>query len=208
MLSVCFGKEKRDARPDQLITFTRRLREGLPIEYRELPSAALNQTRIFQLPDSIRDGRPLDTQHFGEQILSDLQCIIVTAVTHHEQPTRQSLLQAMRTVARYRHQDLFEKSLNVSIHEVSEGRHRFHSACERRARHLCCAPWDLDEKPDGGTLGTEDSLHTRATLPANRCHLNDIAVRIDRHHRDNTAIGEKYMVERAISVHQDLPALA
>src|ERR1700730_2803537 len=148
LLSVCFGKVKSGALADQLITFTRCLRETLPIQNRELPSTIHIQTGTLQLPDSIRDGRPLDPQHFGEQILSDRQCIIVTAVTHHEQPTRQSLLQAMRNVACYRHQDLLEKSLNVSIHEVSEGRHRLHSACERRARHLCCAPWDLDEKPD------------------------------------------------------------
>ena len=48
----------------------------------------------------------------------------------------------------------------------------------------------------------------RATLPTDRCHLNDAAVRINRHHRDDTAIGEEYMVERTISVHEDLPALA
>jgi len=49
-----------------------------------LPSAALNQAGTFQLPGSVRDGRPLDTQHFGEQVLSDLQCVMVTTVTHHE----------------------------------------------------------------------------------------------------------------------------
>jgi hypothetical protein len=53
-----------------------------------LPSARLDQTRTFQLADRIRDGWPLDTQHFGEKVLGDRQCVIVTAVTHHEQPTR------------------------------------------------------------------------------------------------------------------------
>jgi hypothetical protein len=66
----------------------------------------------------------------------------------------------------------------------------------------------LDEKPDGGTLGTEDGLQTGATLPTDRCHLNDAAVRINRYHRDNTAIGEIYVIERTIGVHKDLPALA
>jgi hypothetical protein len=66
----------------------------------------------------------------------------------------------------------------------------------------------LDEKPDGGSLGTEDGLHIRATLPTDRCHLDDTAVHINRHHRDDAAIGEEYMVERTISVHEDLPALA
>jgi hypothetical protein len=51
-------------------------------------------------------------------------------------------------------------------------------------------------------------LHTRATLSTDRCHLNDAAVRINRQQRDDTAIGEEYMVERTIGVHQDLPALA
>jgi hypothetical protein len=36
-------------------------------------------------------------------------------------------------------------------------------ARERRARHLCCVPWDQDEKLDGGTLGTEHGLRSRAT---------------------------------------------
>jgi hypothetical protein len=66
----------------------------------------------------------------------------------------------------------------------------------------------LDEKPDGGTLGTEDGLHTSAALATDRCHLDDAAVRIDRYHRDDTAIGEVYVIERTISVHKDLPALA
>jgi hypothetical protein len=79
---------KSEARPDQLITFTRCLREALPIKYRDLPSAARNQTGTFELPGGIRDGWPLDTQHFGEQALSDRERVTVTAVTHHEQPTR------------------------------------------------------------------------------------------------------------------------
>jgi hypothetical protein len=80
---VCLGKMKSDASPDQLITLTRCLYETLPIQYRDLLSAALNQTGTFQLSGSIRDGWPLDTQHFGEKVLSDRQCILVSAVTHH-----------------------------------------------------------------------------------------------------------------------------
>jgi hypothetical protein len=53
-----------------------------------LPSAARDQTGAFQFPGGIRDGWPLDAQHFREQILRDLQRVVVTAVTHHEQPTR------------------------------------------------------------------------------------------------------------------------
>jgi hypothetical protein len=66
----------------------------------------------------------------------------------------------------------------------------------------------LDKKLDGALFGAEDGLHPCAALPADRCHLDDAAVRINRHHRDDTDIGEVYMVERTISVHQDLPALA
>jgi uncharacterized protein YueI len=65
----------------------------------------------------------LDTQHFGEQVLSNRERVIVSAVTHHEQSTRQPLLEAVRTVARHRYHDLFEKGLDVSVHETSEGRH-------------------------------------------------------------------------------------
>ena len=91
---------------------------------------------------------------------------------------------------------------------ISEGRHRPHGPRERPARHPCRAPRDLDQKPDGRLLGAEDGLHPSATLPPDRCHLDDAAVRIDRHHRDDTAIGEVYMVERTVGVREDLPALA
>jgi hypothetical protein len=52
---------------------------------------------------------------------------------------------------------------------------------------LVNAPRDID----GGHLGAEDCLKARATLPADRGHLDDIAILIDRHNRDDTAIGKK-----------------
>src|ERR1700675_4155509 len=130
-LRVCFGKVKSDGRPHQMIIFPKFPQEALPIKYRDLPSAARNQTGTFQLPGSIRDGWPLDTQHFGEEILSNWQCVLVTAVTHHDQPARQPLLEAVCTVARHRHLYLFEKRIDVSVHEISEGRHRPHGPRER-----------------------------------------------------------------------------
>ena len=83
-----------------------------------------------------------------------------------------------------------------------------HGLHKRHARHLCGAPGDLDEKLHRGALGTQDGLNAAAALPSDRCHLDDAAVRINRHHRDDAAIGEEDMVERAIGVHQDLRALA
>src|SRR5882762_9009190 len=94
LLRVCFGKVISDTRPDQPIAFAGCRHQALPIKDRDLPSAARNQTATFQLPGSIRDTWSLRTQHFGEQALSDLQCVIVTAVTHREQPTRWPLLEA------------------------------------------------------------------------------------------------------------------
>src|SRR5450755_1686155 len=64
LLCICFGKVKSDARLDQLIKFTRLFGEALPIKYRGPPAAGLNQTCAFQLTGSIRDGWPLNTEHF------------------------------------------------------------------------------------------------------------------------------------------------
>jgi hypothetical protein len=85
---VCFGKVKSDARPEQLIALTGRLHEALPIKYRDLPPTAFNQTSTFKLAGSIGDSWPLNPKHFGEQVLSDRERVAVTAVPHHEQPTR------------------------------------------------------------------------------------------------------------------------
>ena len=101
---------KSQARPNQLITFTRCRRDAAPIEYRDLLPTVFNQTDTFELPDGIRDGWPLDPQHFCEQGLSDEEHVTVPAIAHHEQPTRQSLLKAVRPVACYRHHDLSRKA--------------------------------------------------------------------------------------------------
>jgi hypothetical protein len=45
-------------------------------------------------------------------------------------------------------------------------------------------------------------------LTADRCHLDDAAVRVNRYGRDHAAVGEEYMVERTINVDQDLLAFA
>jgi hypothetical protein len=71
-----------------------------------------------------------------------------------------------------------EKGVNVSGHEMSEGWHRRHRPRKGDARHLGRAARHLDQKPDRGDLGAEEGLHTRATLPTDRCHLNEAAVRI------------------------------
>ena len=73
---ICLRKVKSDARPD---LFAGRFREALPIENRDLLSAAFNQTSTFQLLGGVRDGWSLDAQHFGEQVLSDRQRV----ATHH-----------------------------------------------------------------------------------------------------------------------------
>ena len=67
ILCICFWKVKSEARSNQLITFTRFFGEALSIKYRDLPKAALNQTCVFQLAGSIRDRRPLNTQHFRRE---------------------------------------------------------------------------------------------------------------------------------------------
>jgi hypothetical protein len=84
-----------------------------------------------------------------------------------------------------------EEGVNVSGHEMSEGWHRRHRSRKGDARHLGRAARHLDQKPDRGDLGAEEGLHTRATLPTDRCHLNDAAVRINRDHRDTPLSGKK-----------------
>jgi hypothetical protein len=72
----------------------------------------------------------------------------------------------------------------------------------KAARDIFAAPpEDLNEKPDGGALGTEDGLHSRAPLLADPCRLNDTAVLINYHRRDDTAVGEEHTIEHTIHVH-------
>ena len=102
-----------DAGADELVTLAGRRHEALSLDERDPFSTALNQTGLLQFPRGIRDGWPLNTEHFSEYVLRDEQRVIVAAVAHHQQPTRKSLLKAMGTIAGNRHHDLLEKGLNV-----------------------------------------------------------------------------------------------
>jgi hypothetical protein len=66
----------------------------------------------------------------------------------------------------------------------------------------------LYQKPGGRLSGTEKGLHWCATLAAHRCHLDDVAIGINRHDRDYAAVGEEDMIERSVYVQQYLPPLA
>jgi len=66
----------------------------------------------------------------------------------------------------------------------------------------------LDKQSHGGLLLSEEGLEASATLPANRCHFDDTAIRINRHDRYDATIWKKNIIERAIGVHQDLTVLA
>jgi hypothetical protein len=64
-----------------------------------LPPAPLDQAGAFELRSDVRNAWSLDPQHSGEQVLRNLEHITVSAVTHHEQPARQALLETVGTVA-------------------------------------------------------------------------------------------------------------
>jgi hypothetical protein len=51
----------------------------------------------------------------------------------------------------------------------------------------------LDEETSGRILGTESGLNSRATLPADRCHLDGAAVGVNCHDGDDAAIQEKIL---------------
>src|SRR6476620_3802401 len=77
----------------------------------------------------------------------------------------------------------------------------------RSAREIFAAlPGIWTRKRTEDSRSPKNGLKARA-LPS-RCHLNDVAVFINRHDRDHTAIGKKHVVERAIGVQQDLTLLA
>src|SRR4029078_10727758 len=123
-LAVGFGKVGGNPRSNQRITFARCLDKALAIDDGELATAALDQALAFQLARSDGNGWSLDAEHYGQYILGDRQCIIVVAVTHHQQPSCQPLLEAVCPATGHRDHNLLEKSLDISLHEASERGHR------------------------------------------------------------------------------------
>jgi hypothetical protein len=66
----------------------------------------------------------------------------------------------------------------------------------------------LNQQLDRGTLCAEVGLHARAALPSDRCHLNEMAVRVNRNYPNDPAVGEEDIIERTVGIHENLLALA
>ena len=108
-LQIGFRKVKSDAGANQLVALARSRDESLSIKDGNLLPASLDKTCTLQLMGGIRDAWPLDPQHIGKKVMGDGECILVAAVAHHEEPTREPFFEAMGTVARHRYQDLLQK---------------------------------------------------------------------------------------------------
>ena len=89
-----------DALTNKLVALARRLHQTLPVADGDLASAPLDEIGAFELSCNVGDGWSLNAQHFGEQTLRDRQGVIIATVAHHEKPTSEPLLKAVRAVAR------------------------------------------------------------------------------------------------------------
>jgi hypothetical protein len=141
LAGVSLRKMMRNARSSDLITFARHTHETLPIKYPHLPSPALDQICMLELTGSDADGWPVDRQHFRQQILRDGKCIVVAAVPHHEEPTREPFLGAVCTAARRGYHHLLEKGVKINVHQTSKrGQLRHPPVRTKRGTSLCQHP--------------------------------------------------------------------
>ena len=181
------------------------------------PSRSTIVTR--RLPQSMRPARsrsrtawlmrrPVHAEHLSQQILGQRHGIAVMAVAHHQEPARQPLFEAVRSVAPGRHHHLLQEGVHVRKHEAAKGRHRIHGPREGRPSHPCRGSRHLHQQARRGGLGAEHRLKPGAAFAADRGHLDDAAVGVDRHHRDYPAVWKIDVVERAVRVDEDLLAVA
>jgi hypothetical protein len=73
----------------------------------------------------------------------------------------------------------------------------------RRAAAFC-ASRNLDQESHRGNLYIEDSLEARGSLSADRCHLNDVTVRINGDDGNDAIIRKKYVMNPSVRLDQDV----
>src|SRR5262249_29467216 len=108
-LNVGLRKVRCDTLANKLITFARCFDQALPVEDRDLPPTAQDQTGLLQLRDRVRETWPLHTQQFAEQILGDRHHVAVAAsagLTPQYHPACQPLLDAVPSITSRRYQHL------------------------------------------------------------------------------------------------------
>lgn len=76
--------EKREFLPNKRITFTRGSLKALPIKNRNLAADGANETLLAQRQRRYRHAGPARSDHAGYHFMSELHCIRVRIVMHHQ----------------------------------------------------------------------------------------------------------------------------
>jgi hypothetical protein len=123
--------------------------EAVAIANGDAAPAALNQIFTLQSASRMADGGPVHAEHFRQQVLRDGYAVIVVPVAHHEKPSREPPLKAVRAIAACRDHHLLEKSVHVSEHKIAKRRHGIEGAVERASGHSCRGSGYLNQESCG-----------------------------------------------------------
>ena len=84
----------------QLVAFASCIFQLCPVHDVYVPSAVFNQSCLLQNASSDSDASSSRAQHVGEKFLSQGNVVATESVLTHQQPSRQSLMDFMRPIAR------------------------------------------------------------------------------------------------------------
>src|SRR5690606_8174200 len=123
---------------------------------RDLATAVADQLAPLQRPRRIGDADTPNPQHECEELVGHGECIGVGPVARHQQPSGESRLNDMKSVAGDRLGELAHDYEEVSMQLTLQGRTALELAKERRHPHAQCLPGSLDQGAQAEYMNAEN----------------------------------------------------
>src|SRR5664279_1073413 len=133
---------------DDVDAGTRPRKQSIAIGDADLPTGVTDQPRVLELAHRDREGRTLDTDHLGQELLGDLEWRLVDTLVHLKEPARRPLIEPVDPVAKNQlgHRD--HHDLRVSLEERDESATVAEFLSQRTGFHPQSCQWYLDDRPD------------------------------------------------------------
>lgn len=202
--SVCFhitaGQELFEPGPDLIVAFACGVFEPGAIYHLDAAPMLLNQAQGLDATQNAGDRRTLDTEHFGEDFVSQGQCVLIQPVMRAENPPAAPRLDRMNGVAGDRMIGLGEQSLIVRQDLTLDG-----CACLKSIMHALkgeagsAAGYMHDIAPEGFPA-YEGAEKAEQPFSPEHCYFRQVTISHDIDQRDDG-------IMRKICVADRIPSL-
>ncbi len=142
---------------DNAVTFTCGFFEAPAIENRNLSAPIADQAAPLQRAGDDRDPGTPGAQHFGEELMGDMEFVAFHAIVRHEQPAATALLDRVKSIAGGELRELSEERVGIQVKRLREWSPMPGLSPQHGGTHPKSAPGQLPKRSSGSPIRAQNA---------------------------------------------------